>query len=120
LTFSNTGNSNLFNTGSNLLNSNINNLTTDFEGQYFIRKDGSLTARYSYRVLNTTTLNTIDQLSAQYVNGLGLVYQRDFDSIGEFLKNFFRKQRNNNTPATKAPNPTPALPDDQTENEDHD
>ncbi len=119
--FSNTGNSNLFNTGTNLLNSNINNLTTDFEGQYLIRKDGSLTARYSYRVLNTTTLNTIDQLSAQYVNGLGLVYQRDFDSIGEFLRNFFRRQRNNNnTPATKNPNATPALPDEQNENDDYD
>ena len=47
-------------------------------------------ARYSYRLLNGTVLNTIDQqLTAQYVNGLGLVYQRDFDTFGEFLRNMF-------------------------------
>jgi hypothetical protein len=102
--FSNTGSNNLFNTGGSLLNSNANNLTTDFEGSYLIRKDGTLAARYSYRVLNTTTLNTIDQLSSQYVNGVGLVYQRDFDTFGEFLRNFYRRAKRNNVPAPATPN----------------
>jgi hypothetical protein len=118
--YSNTGNSNL-NTGTNLLNSNINNLTTDFEGQYLIRTDGSLSAHYSYRVLNSTTLNTINQLSAQYVNGVGLVYQRDFDTFGEFLRNFFRRTRRNSTPPANPNQPnttTPVLPDSTTENDD--
>ena len=76
-----TGSNNLFNNSTNLLNSNFSNLTKDFETSYLIRPNGTLTARYSYRVLNTTTLNTIDQLTVQYVNGLGLVYQKDFDTV---------------------------------------
>ena len=88
--FSNTSGNDLFNnSSSSLINSGFNNLTRDFEAQYLIRKDGNLTARYSYRLLNSTTLNTIDQLSNQYVNGVGLVYQKDFDTFGEFFKNFF-------------------------------
>ena len=117
--FSNTGNSNLFNTGGSLLNSNASNLTTDFEAQYLIRTDASLTARYSYRVLNTTTLNTIDQLSAQYVNGLGVVYQRDFDTFGEFVKNLFKRGPRNTIPPLKQNNgTTPVVPDVTTENDD--
>ncbi len=87
-----TGSANLFN-NANLLNSNFSNLTKDFETSYLIRADGSLTARYSYRVLNTTTLNYIDQLSPQYVNGLGLVYQTDFNTFGEFIRNIFTRRK---------------------------
>nr|WP_262918373.1 translocation/assembly module TamB [Mucilaginibacter straminoryzae] len=93
---------NLFNGGAsqNLFNSNLNNYTKDFEINYLIRADGRLRARYSYRVLNSTNLNTIssDNLNLQYVNGLGLIYQRDFDTFGEFLKNIFggaRRRKNN-------------------------
>jgi hypothetical protein len=67
-------------------------LTKDFGIQYSIKKDGSLLGTYSYRVLNSTTLNTINQISQQYVNGLGLVYRRDFDTFGEFFRNIFRKK----------------------------
>jgi hypothetical protein len=67
-------------------------------------EDGNLTARYSYRVLNSTTLNLIDQLSVQYVNGVGLVYQRDFDTFGEFFRNILRK--NGHKAITPAPIPT--------------
>jgi hypothetical protein len=91
--FTVSGNNNLFANSSNLLNSNINNILTDFSGQYLIFPDGALRARYSYRLINTTTLNSIDQLSNQYVNGLGLVYQRDFDTFGEFLRNIFRSNK---------------------------
>ncbi|MFI5158585.1 MAG: translocation/assembly module TamB domain-containing protein, partial [Sphingobacteriales bacterium] len=62
--FTTSGSNDLFNSGqqSSLFNSNFNSLTKDFEAQYLLRKNGDLTAKYSYRVLNTTTLNTIDQL----------------------------------------------------------
>ncbi len=93
--------SNPFNTS--FINSNFNNLTKDFETSYLIRPDGTLTARYSYRVLNTTTLN---QLAPTYVNGLGLVYQRDFDSFGEFIRNMFRSTKKKNTQVVPAPVPT--------------
>jgi len=85
------GSSDLFQKNASLFNSNFNQLTRDFDAQYLIRPDGNLTARYSYRVLNSTTLNTLsDQFNVQYVNGLGLVYQRDFDTFGEFIRNLFR------------------------------
>ncbi|MFD2148018.1 translocation/assembly module TamB domain-containing protein [Mucilaginibacter antarcticus] len=101
-----TGSNDLFN-NQNLLNSNFGNLTKDFETSYLIRPDGSLKARYSYRVLNTTTLNTIGQLAPQYVNGLGLVYQRDFDTFGEFFRRLFTRGRNPNRALPIAPLPTP-------------
>jgi hypothetical protein len=91
--FANTSNNNLFNTSTTIFNQNANNLTTDFEGSYLIRTDGSLAARYSYRVLNSTTLNTINQIGSQYVNGVGLVYQRDFDNFSEFLHYFLHRRR---------------------------
>jgi hypothetical protein len=98
--FSNTGSSDISfnNTNTSLFNSSFNSLTKDFEAQYLLRRDGALTAKYSYRVLNTTTLNTIDQLSVQYVNGVGLVFQNDFDTFGEFFRNIFGHNRHKNTP----------------------
>jgi len=96
---------NLFNNSTSLLNSNFNNLTKDFETSYLIRANGTLTARYSYRVLNTTTLNTIDQLTVQYVNGLGLVYQKDFDTPWEFFRSLLFLKPKVNTPANTAPSP---------------
>lgn len=92
--FNNSGSSNLFNNNTSLLNSDFNKLTKDFEALYRIRPDGNLTGRYSYRVLNTNTLNAADQLTVQYVNGIGLVYQRDFDTFGEFIKNIFSRGTN--------------------------
>jgi hypothetical protein len=86
--------SDLYYNNASLFNSNFNNLSKDFSAQYFITKNGNLTARYSYRLLNGTVLNTIDQqLTAQYVNGLGLVYQRDFDTFGEFLRHMFGRSK---------------------------
>lgn len=100
------GSNDLFQNNSSLFNSNFNQLTKDFDAQYKIRKDGNLSARYSYRVLNSTTLNTLyDQLGVQYVNGIGLVYQRDFDTFGEFIRNILRRQ-NKKAPVKPAPIPT--------------
>jgi len=111
--FTNTGSNDLFNNNSgSLFNSSFSTLTKDFEAQYLIRKEGNLTARYSYRVLNSTTLNTINQLSTQYVNGVGLVYQNDFDTFGEFFKNFFGKKTRKNSPLIPTPTTdTPTLND---------
>ena len=82
-----------------LLNQNFGNLTKDIGIQYLIRKDGRLMATYSYRALNSTTLDNINgQLGVpNYVNGVGLVYRRDFDTFGEFFKNIFGRR----TPAKK-------------------
>jgi hypothetical protein len=96
----------LFQKNSNLFNPNFNQLTRDFEAQYLIQKDGNLRATYSYRVLNSTTLNTLSQFSIQYVNGLGLVYQRDFDTFGEFIRNLFNGGTKKN-PVKPGPAPTP-------------
>jgi hypothetical protein len=115
---STSGSSDLFQNNTSLFNSNFSQLTKDFEAQYRVRKDGNLSARYSYRVLNSTTLNTLQgNLTEQYVNGIGLVYQRDFDTFGEFIRNIFRSQNRkqpvkpspipstNTSPAVTAPKP---------------
>ncbi len=102
----NYGGSEFFSYNNSIFNSSFGQLTKDFDASYLIRKDGNLSARYSYRVLNSTTLNTLsDQLGQQYVNGIGLVYQRDFDSFGEFIRNIFR-QHKKKQPVNPAPVPT--------------
>jgi hypothetical protein len=85
-----TSSSDLIQSNSSFFNTPLSSLTKDFDIQYLIRKDGALSARYSYRLLNSTTLNTLyNQLNEDYVNGLGLIYQRDFDNFGEFLHLIF-------------------------------
>ncbi|UOE48996.1 translocation/assembly module TamB [Mucilaginibacter sp. SMC90] len=105
--FSNNGSNDIFNNNnSNLFNQRFNNLTKDFEALYKIRRDGNLTARYSYRALNNVTLSSLtDVLAPQYVNGFGLVYQRDFDTFGEFIRNIFRQSRRKTAPVNPAPVP---------------
>ena len=103
--------SDLFNNNTSLFNSSFSQLTKDFEAQYLIRRDGNLSAKYSYRVLNSTTLNALSgNLTEQYVNGIGLVYQRDFDTFGEFIRNFFRSGTRRTAPV----NPTPIPPTSKT------
>jgi ERCC4-type nuclease len=121
--FTNTGSNDLFNNNTSLFNQRFNSLTKDFEALYQIRKDGNLTARYSYRLLNNTTLNSLTSSSIdfQYVNGLGLVYTRDFDTFGEFIRNIFRRSRRDRAPVTPNPTPTttggtPAIKPDDDEN----
>lgn len=115
---------NLFGSGGTtaLFNSNLNNYTKDFQMDYLLKKDGRLRARYSYRVLNATTLDNIttnNQGNIQYVNGVGLVYQRDFDTFGEFLRAIFRRGKGgkNSTGTTPASDPygdtNPDNPDDE-------
>lgn len=118
--FTSEGSNNLFsNNNPTLLNSS--NLLTDFSAQYLIRPSGDLTARYSYRLINTTTLNSIDQLSNQYVNGIGLVYQREFDTLGEFIRNFFRRNQKKQPviPMPVSNGSTPVVTTSPDEDEDH-
>jgi len=106
--YSTTGTSDLFNNNTSLFNSNFNTLSKDFSAQYLITNNGNLTARYSYRLLNATTLTTIDpQLTTQYVNGLGLVYQRDFDTFGEFMRNILGKGKKKTVTPLPFPTTTP-------------
>lgn len=108
--YSNTANSDLFNNNQSFFNSNFSTLSKDFNAQYLITQNGALTARYSYRLLNGTTLNTIDPaLTAQYVNGLGLVYQKDFDSFSEFIKSIF-KGSGKKKPVLPLPQPATPTP----------
>jgi hypothetical protein len=105
--YNNVNSTDLFNNyNSSLFNTNFSSLYKDFSAQYLILKNGALNARYSYKLLNSTTLNNIDQqIGAQYVNGLGLVYQRDFDTFGEFLRNVF-SNGNRKKQVTPLPEPT--------------
>lgn len=110
------GSNNIFGgTSNSFFNSDINTFTKDFEADYLIRADGRLRGHYSYRVLNGTTLDLYNQLSAQYVNGLGLVYQRDFDSIGEFFRSLFRKGRKPTAPTVTVPGTTPLIKNEEEE-----
>ena len=114
----NSGTSDLFQSSSNLFSSSFSQLTYDFDAQYLIRPDGDLSATYSYRVLNSTTLNTLqNQFGVQYVNGVGLVYQRDFDTFGEFLRNIFRRGKRK-APVNPSPVPTSGVLTSRPENED--
>ncbi|WP_345950368.1 translocation/assembly module TamB domain-containing protein [Mucilaginibacter sp. PAMB04274] len=109
------GTNDLFsNNSANIFNSGFRALTTDFNAEYLIRSDGQLRGRFSYRVLNTTTI-TSSISAAQYVNGLGLIYQRDFDTFGEFFRNLFRRGRTPSTPVQPSNSTTPAIIDDPDE-----
>jgi TamB, inner membrane protein subunit of TAM complex len=112
------GTSDLFQSTATTFNQSFNQLTYDFDAQYLIQKNGNLSARYSYRVLNSTTLNTLyNQLGVEYVNGLGLVYQRDFDTFGELIRNIFRKH-DKKPPVNPSPIPVTGVIDSKNENED--
>jgi hypothetical protein len=101
-------NSQLFYNSPTLFNSA--NLSKDFSAQYLILKNGNLNARYSYRLLNSNIANLVDLTSTQYVNALGLVYQRDFDTFGEFFRNIFRSEKNKKVNPLPEPKTTPKTP----------
>ncbi|MES2277993.1 MAG: translocation/assembly module TamB domain-containing protein [Bacteroidota bacterium] len=112
------GNNNLFGgTSGNFFNTDINSFTKDFEADYLLRKDGRLRARYSYRVLTGTTLDLYNNLNVQYVNGVGLVYQRDFDTFGEFIRSLFSRRRKPLVPTVKTTDTAPKGEMDKPEDE---
>ena len=119
-TTSGNSNSDLFQTNASIFNSNFNTLTKDIDVQYLIRQDGSLRANYAYRVLNSTTLSSLyEQLNEDYVNALGLIYQKDFDTFGEFIRLLFKKQPTPKEPPKNAPAiNTPVLTEKPKEQDD--
>ena len=80
------------------------NYTRDVEAQYLIKKDASLIAKASNRPNSRSIFNS--NLTAEYINALGLVYRKDFDTFGEFLRAMVGQQRRNErrqTPSIPAP-----------------
>lgn len=63
---------------------NGNFVARDVEAQLAIKKDGSLIARASNRLNNRIIFNANN--TQDYVSAIGLVYRKDFDTLGEFLR----------------------------------
>ncbi|WP_440131516.1 translocation/assembly module TamB domain-containing protein [Desertivirga arenae] len=106
-------------TSSNLVNFNSSTGNTyyarDIELQYLIKKDGTLIARASNRLSNRSILTATNVNGQDYVNALGVVYRKDFDSLGEFIRAFVGKSRKEERKdGTPIPNPagpvTPVTP----------
>jgi len=115
-------------TNSSLYNANnqsgASNYTRDVEAQYLIKKDGTLIARASNRLNGRSVLNLTNNLN-EYINALGLVYRKDFDTFGEFVRAFVGKQRRDErkkqipvpapiqpaVPTPSNPEPAPATPE---------
>lgn len=66
-----------------------NQVASDVEALYLIRKNGNLLFRASNRLNNRNFLNPTDE----YVSAFGLVYRQDFDTLGEFFKRMFMLNR---------------------------
>lgn len=73
----------------NDLNLFSNQVASDVEALYVIRKNGNLLFRASNRLNNRNFLNPNDE----YVSALGLVYRQEFDTLGEFFKRMFMLNR---------------------------
>lgn len=69
------------------------NVASDVEAQYLIKQDGSLVLRASKRLSNQSFLDLGQQ---EYVSAVGLVYRKDFDNVGEFLRQLIGKERKEN------------------------
>jgi len=66
-----------------------NQVASDVEALYLIRKNGNLLFRASNRLNNRNFLNPNDE----YVSAFGLVYRQEFDTLGEFFKRMFTLNR---------------------------
>jgi hypothetical protein len=87
-----------------------NSIIRDVEASYLIKKDGSLILRASNRLNNRVVLNNSNQ---GYISAIGLVYQKDFDTLGEFFRALIGKSREEERQpeipkAPDTPPPTPA------------
>ena len=82
-----------------------NNIASDVEAQFLIRKDGSLIARASNRPNNKNLLNLSS--SAENINSIGLVSRQEFDTFGEFIGILTgkgrRDEKRKQQPATPVP-----------------
>lgn len=86
----------------NVLN---NTISRDAELLYLIKKDGSLTARFSNKLNNRNFLNP----EQEYISAFGLVYRKDFETFGEFLRALIGRQRREErrVPGRTVPTNTP-------------
>lgn len=66
-----------------------NQVASDVEALYLIRKNGNLLFRASNRLNNRNFLNPNDE----YVSAFGLVYRQEFDTLGEFFRRMFKLNR---------------------------
>ena len=82
-----------------------NNIASDVEAQFLIRKDGSLIARASNRPNNKNLLNLSS--SAENINSIALVSRQEFDTFGEFIGILTgkgrRDEKRKQQPATPVP-----------------
>ncbi|QNL50531.1 translocation/assembly module TamB domain-containing protein [Olivibacter sp. SDN3] len=77
-----------------------NQVASDVEALFLIRKNGNLLLRASNRLNNRNFLNPNDE----YVSALGLVYRQEFDTVGEFFRRMFllnRKKKDNEDDTTE-------------------
>lgn len=88
-----------------------NEVATDAELIYLIRRNGNLMFRASNRLNNRNFLNPNDE----YISALGLVYRQEFDSFGEFLRRMLRLRRETSdtdslgVPLNTSPTNSPAV-----------
>lgn len=66
-----------------------NQVASDVEALFLIRRNGNLLLRASNRLNNRNFLNPNDE----YVSALGLVYRQEFDTVGEFFRRMFLLNR---------------------------
>lgn len=85
----------------NDLNLFSNQVATDAELIYLIRKNGNLMFRASNRLNNRNFLNPVDE----YISAVGLVYRQEFDNFGEFLRRMLRLNRTSNNADSVPLNP---------------
>ncbi len=90
-----------------------NQIASDVEALYLLRKNGNLLLRASNRLNNRNFLNPNDE----YISAFGIVYRQEFDTFKEFFRRMFflsRKKREEEddgvTPFNSAPITTPVEP----------
>lgn len=111
----NSGNGDIVNGfNNNIFNTNFSSLTKDFELQYLITRDGALRTTSSYKVLENSTLSTLNsnvlsQFNQEYVTGLGLVYEKNFDSFKDLFHLIFKRDASKKKPKTPQLMPNPFI-----------
>ncbi len=74
---------------STLNNTVATNLSIDVEASYLIKKDGSLTVRAYNR---PSTFNIYNLNGGQSINGIGLVFYKDFDAVLDIFRSSKREK----------------------------
>lgn len=85
-----------------------NQVASDVEALYLIRKNGNLLFRASNRLNNRNFLNPTDE----YVSAFGLVYRQEFDTLGEFFRRMFALNKKKKDEEEERPKPIPEKKED--------